>query len=196
MNAVTDKPAVTINYQPCQSSQIAAYGYDEATQTLGVKFVAGGTYHYHAVPQSVFAEMILAPSVGSFFGARIRKGGFEYARQPESEGGIVFGLSQEQEPKYTVSSKTGRLTNRSTGHPIPDDEPVFVIRAKDINSIPALEHYRQLCSNPDHKAVIKSRIQDFRAFQDKNSKRVREPDSSLQDISRANVGREPFKAAA
>jgi hypothetical protein len=183
---------ITINYQPSESSQVAAWGYHAESKTLGVKFHgkagADSTYHYFDVPANVAAAMACAESLGKFVGTTLR-GKFAYERQPDEPGGIVFGLPQKQEPKYTASSKTGRLVNRSTGIAIPDDEPVMVFRAKDKHAIGALMYYLQLCDNPDHRAVVKSRIQDFQAFAAANPERMKEPDSSLQDVAVANVGR-------
>lgn len=118
---------VQIAYQPVTSSQIAACGYDARLQVLGVKFVGGGTYHYSDVPQGVFDALVKAESAGKYFGANIR-GKFAYDKQPDVPGGVVFGLSQAQEPKYTASSKNGRLVNRASGDAIPDTEPVFIFR--------------------------------------------------------------------
>lgn len=184
----------TINYQPSDSSQVSAWGYNALAKTLGVQFRSGGTYHYHEVPQEVADAMVKAESLGKFVGSQLR-GKFAYERQPDEAGGIVFGLPQKQEPKYTTSSKHGRIVNRSTGVAIPDDEPVLVFRAKDRNALVALRAYYQVCINPDHRAVIKSRIQDFEAFALQHADRLKEPDSSLQDIAGANVGRAPIAPA-
>ncbi len=74
----------SINYQPCTSSQVSAFGYCPVTQTLGVKFKAGSgsTYHYSGVPPEVFADMQKCESVGKFLGSRI-KGKYEFQRQSE-----------------------------------------------------------------------------------------------------------------
>jgi hypothetical protein len=175
---------ITINYQPCESSQIAEWGYDADTGTLGLKFHGTGKsepaeYQYGDVPPEIAAGFATAESVGKYFGANIR-GKFAYAKQPDSRG-IVFGLPQSQEPKYTVSRKDGRLVNRSTGIAIPDDEPVFVLRAKDRNARGALDAYMGACTSANHRAVVKSRMLDFEAFASAHPERMKEPDSSLQD---------------
>jgi hypothetical protein len=191
---MTTETAITINYQPSESSQVAAWGYHAASQTLGVKFRSGGTYHYLAVPQAVADAMGRAESLGKFVGAQLR-GKFAYERQPDEATGVVFGLPQKQEPKYTVS-RHGRIVNRSTGVAVPDNEPVFILRAKDGNAARTLQAYIDLCQNADHRAVAKSRLLDFLEFAARNADLVREPDSSLQDLAGANVGRAPFTAAA
>jgi hypothetical protein len=54
------------------SSMIHAVGYDPDTLTLEVQFhnkqgVATATWDYEGVPESLYQEMLAAPSVGSFF---------------------------------------------------------------------------------------------------------------------------------
>lgn len=55
------------------SSTIAAVGYDPDSQTLRVRFAAGGIYLYEGVPEEIFTELVSAPSPGSFFARRVRK---------------------------------------------------------------------------------------------------------------------------
>lgn len=61
------------------SSQILAYGYDEATRRLAVEFHGGSLYHYADVPPKVWEEFQAAESKGTFLGRRI-KGSFDYRR--------------------------------------------------------------------------------------------------------------------
>ncbi len=75
-------PAPVIAYEACDSSQIEAYGYDAATQTLGIKFKPiGSEYHYAGCPPEAFEALKAAESVGRFFGSSI-KGKYEFTRQP------------------------------------------------------------------------------------------------------------------
>ena len=62
------------------SSTIGAIGYDEVSNTLGVRFHNGTEYHYFGVPQELFESMRSAPSVGRFFDQNIKKAGYGYAR--------------------------------------------------------------------------------------------------------------------
>lgn len=201
MNTAT---TVQITYQPCESSQVHSWGYDAASHTLGIKFHAKGKniaepppppseYHYYGVQQHTADAFAAAESKGSAF-AKLIRGVFAYEKQPGADG-IVFGLSQAQEPKYTTSSKDGRIVNRSTGVAIPDTEPVFILRAKDALAASVLQYYVDLCRNHDHRAVAKSRLLDFAQFAAANPDLVREPDSSLQDVAGANVGRAAFTPA-
>jgi len=56
------------------SSQIAAYGYDAASQVLAVQFMnsRGFIYQYREVPPEVAAEFEKAESKGKAFGALVR----------------------------------------------------------------------------------------------------------------------------
>jgi hypothetical protein len=80
-----------------------------------------------------------------------------------------------QERKYDAVD--GKIVNRATGKPIPDDEPIIIIRAKDKNAVLTLQRYKRLCEDPLHKDVIQGRIDDFHAWQDKNMEKIKEPDS-------------------
>lgn len=58
--------------QPVQSSNLAAVGYDAESRTLEIEFIHGGVYQYSDVPQSVYDDLMSAPSHGKFFHAHIR----------------------------------------------------------------------------------------------------------------------------
>lgn len=80
MNEET-KPLPDIKMCACDSSQLSEYGYDESTKTLAIKFKHGGNvYHYDNVSPELFSEFNAAESKGSFFGKRIKNGGFSYKK--------------------------------------------------------------------------------------------------------------------
>jgi hypothetical protein len=54
------------------SSNIAAVGHDESSQTLEIEFLNGSVYEYYDVPEYVYQELISAPSVGGYFAQRIK----------------------------------------------------------------------------------------------------------------------------
>ena len=54
------------NMQPVSSSNITEVGYDEANQTVYVKFLNGSTYAYKGVPGHEFEKLLTASSVGSY----------------------------------------------------------------------------------------------------------------------------------
>lgn len=62
----------TLNYSPVQSSNLREIAYDEATQTLGVRFHHGGEYHYADVPKPVVDAMLASSSTGSYFSRNVR----------------------------------------------------------------------------------------------------------------------------
>lgn len=182
MNTATaSKSALVIAMTACVSSQITGYGYDADSQTLAVSFPGRGgepdtVYHYHDVPAEKFAELEAAESKGKFFGSQIR-GKFAYEKQPGADG-VAHGLTLGQEPKYTTSSKDGRICNRATGKPIPDDEPVFILRAKDFHSTTALAAYLDGLTDIEHRAAVQERIDAFDAFAAAHPERMKFPDTA------------------
>ncbi|MCQ9378838.1 KTSC domain-containing protein [Methyloversatilis sp. XJ19-49] len=171
----------TIEMIPCDSSQIEAFGYDAESQILAIRFpgrgaTPGSVYHYADVPANVFEAMSGAESKGKFFGGQIR-GHYAYEKQPDANG-VVFGLTTKQEPKYTTATKDGRLVNRATGKAIPDDEPVFVLRAQDALALPALEAYAALVSDHTHAHAVEQRIDAFIKFADAHPERTKLPDTA------------------
>lgn len=48
------------------SSNIESVGYDEAEETVYVKFLNGNMYTYKGVPQHEYQNLLEAPSVGSY----------------------------------------------------------------------------------------------------------------------------------
>ena len=61
------------------STNLNSVGYDESTHTLEVEFKEGSIYQYFDVPESVFAELRGADSVGQYFAQNIRSA-YRYAR--------------------------------------------------------------------------------------------------------------------
>lgn len=51
--------------QPVKSSQIAAIGYDPATNILEVEFLNGSIYQYVGVPPATHEALMKASSVGA-----------------------------------------------------------------------------------------------------------------------------------
>lgn len=73
----------TIELTLCDSSNIAAYGYDMTSATLAVKFKSGpggSIYHYEGVPAWVYTELHAAPSKGKYLAEKIRG-----AKTPDGE---------------------------------------------------------------------------------------------------------------
>ncbi|NEQ21242.1 MAG: lysine--tRNA ligase [Microcoleus sp. SIO2G3] len=55
------------------SNVIKSFDYDEKTQTLRVEFSSGSVYKYHDIPESVYQELKIAPSIGQYFNTHIRE---------------------------------------------------------------------------------------------------------------------------
>lgn len=180
MNAPIAKAVLSIAMTPVESSQIAAIGYDADSKTLAVQFPGrgpnpGDVYHYFGVEPQVFTDLLESESKGKFFGANI-KGKYIYEKQPGADG-IAFGLKLEQEPKYTTDKRDGRICNRATGKPIPDDEPIFILRAKDMHATTAMVAYLDELTDPEHRAAVQARIEAFEDFAEKNPDKVKVPDT-------------------
>lgn len=83
------------------------------------------------------------------------------------------------ERKYDIEREgpnQGRIVKRKGRVPIPDDEPLFVFRAKDRKALAALTAYSMILDNLEQKAQVKKSIDDFRDFQEKYPDRMKEPD--------------------
>ena len=63
---------MAIDFQPVNSSNLAAVGYDKDTQTLHVQFSSGGAYRYTGVPASTHQALMAAPSKGGFLAKHIK----------------------------------------------------------------------------------------------------------------------------
>ena len=84
-------------------------------------------------------------------------------------------MRQEQEPKYDV--RDGRIVNRQTGIAIPDEEPIFIFRAKDRRALTALTAYFAAITDPEHARAVAARIGSFKAFAAGHPERMCEPDT-------------------
>ncbi len=93
-----------------------------------------------------------------------------------------------QEPKYDAIA--GQLVNRATRQPIPNDEPVFVLRAKDRNALAALSAYRSRCVDLEHIRAIDKRMEDFQRFMQDHPERMKEPDTRSAETVSAEPPRE------
>jgi hypothetical protein len=80
----------------------------------------------------------------------------------------------QQEPKYDVN-KDGKIINRATGLAIPDDEPIFILRAKDRKAFTAIMKYLNTCSDPEHGRAVMDRAKDFHTFSIDHPERMNEP---------------------
>ena len=72
---------------------------------------------------------------------------------------------QERKYKIEVQDGVGTLVNRLTGRPVPDDEPLFILRAQDVNALPALMAYMVLCKDLQHSEEVNKIGFRFQKFQ-------------------------------
>lgn len=91
--------------------------------------------------------------------------------------GVKAEMLISQEPKYTI--RNGRIVNRASGEPIPDDEPVFIFRARDKLAVGALLAYSMKGLTGNHYAAVRKRVKHFRAFASRHPERMKIPDTAL-----------------
>lgn len=82
------------------------------------------------------------------------------------------GDMQALEPDYEL-----RIVNRVSGEPIPDDEPIFILRARDIHALDTLADYHDRCDDIGHSQAVVSRIRNFEDFKKQHPERMKEPDT-------------------
>ncbi|MGJ7553062.1 KTSC domain-containing protein [Variovorax sp. RB3P1] len=72
--ATADADLIVIAMQPVKSSQLSSIGYDAASKTLAATFARGpgAVYQYPNVDAKVYADLMAADSIGSFFGKHIK----------------------------------------------------------------------------------------------------------------------------
>jgi hypothetical protein len=73
--------------------------------------------------------------------------------------------------KYNI-----QLVNKHTGSIIPDDEPVFILRARDIHAVTAMIAYAEVCKNQSQQIEVYNRIDEFQEWQINNQGKLKEPD--------------------
>ena len=68
-----------MDMQHVDSSNIAAIGYDQNSETMQIEFISGGLYQYFDVPIAEFEALRDADSIGAHL-ARHIKGHYRYSR--------------------------------------------------------------------------------------------------------------------
>lgn len=61
-----------MNRDPVASSNVVSIGFDEPSQTLEIEFANGSVYQYYNVGQSIYDELMRAPSKGQYMHAYIK----------------------------------------------------------------------------------------------------------------------------
>ena len=78
-----------------------------------------------------------------------------------------------RERKYKIEE--GRLVKKSDGVPIPDDEPCFILRAKDRKALATLLAYCMILDTLDQREAVMKCVDDFRQFQVDHPEEMHEP---------------------
>jgi hypothetical protein len=98
-------------------------------------------------------------------------------------------MNTYQEPKYEI--KDGKLVNRQSGEAIPDDEPVFILRARDVHAVSLLQRYCGLVKDETQKEAAHRRCSQFSNWAALHRDRMKEPDTQLNDTSWSTAGTPP-----
>lgn len=84
-----------------------------------------------------------------------------------------LGLSVEQNAKYNTTPN-GKIINRETGISIPSDEPVFIVRAKDLYALAIIKAYANI-SVGEHVEKMQPVIDAFESWRAENEDKVKHP---------------------
>jgi hypothetical protein len=72
-----------------------------------------------------------------------------------------------------------RIYNKISGASIPEDEPLFLLRARDLHAVWALWGYVRACHEggapPDHVRAVEHVIARFQAFRRNSSAKMKQP---------------------
>lgn len=102
-------------------------------------------------------------------------------------------MTTYQEPKYKIENN--RIINRQDGEPIPEDEPIFILRARDIHAAGAIAYYGRLVKNLQHREAVNTRSGQFSAWAALHNDRMHEPSTEM-DAGWTSAGNPPFTTPA
>jgi len=75
-----------MNGAAVESTTLAGFAYDEASEVLELEFRSGAVYRYFGVPATVYEGLLCAESRGKYFNQTIR-GRFRYALGARAQAG-------------------------------------------------------------------------------------------------------------
>jgi len=84
-------------------------------------------------------------------------------------------MHPSQEPKYGI--RDGQIVNRLSGAPIPDDEPIFIFRAKHRLAVRTLTAYFSAIDDPEHAGAVAVRLEEFKRFAREHPERMKDRDT-------------------
>lgn len=95
-------------------------------------------------------------------------------------------MNAYQEPKYEIEIidsyediPTARIINRRTRQPIPDDEPILILRAQDCYAAAVLSDYANRLPAGMHKEAVSCRAIQFSNWADEHPDRMKEPTTEI-----------------
>ncbi len=77
------------------------------------------------------------------------------------------------ERKYKIDND--KIVKKSNGVPIPEDEPLFIFRAKDKYALSILLAYHMILEDLDQRSAVANSINDFKEFARNNPEKMTEP---------------------
>jgi len=88
-----------------------------------------------------------------------------------------------QDPKYSI--RNNRLINAERNEDIPEDEPVFLLRARDMHGLDGVFRYMDTIRHavgqgdvwPAHLEAVRRRVADFEQFRLNHPERMKQPDT-------------------
>lgn len=87
-------------------------------------------------------------------------------------------ITTTQEPKYRINYN-GKLVNRQSGDVIPDDEPVFILRARDNLAVDVLTAYLSHGMAEEHRRAVSLRLLQFKQFAKQHPDLMKDPDTTI-----------------
>jgi hypothetical protein len=107
------------------------------------------------------------------------------AFNPEKDDRIVkiiaahCPVEQARKLDGKFSIQGSRIVNTVSGEPIPEDEPLFLLRGRDENAIAGLNSYLNICHkrgcNDLHQRGILQTLDKFTAFKNEHPERMKQP---------------------
>ena len=92
-----------------------------------------------------------------------------------------------QDPKFWIGvddNSTPVLIGQSG--PVPADEPLFILRGRDVNAVETLFHYKRMANQTgadnNHLEAIERRIKEFSSFAWNHPERMKVPDTDLSQL--------------
>lgn len=96
-------------------------------------------------------------------------------------------MNAYQEPKYLIGAD-GKIYNRQSGAVIPDDEPIFILRARDPKAVRTLIAYNrigvkggEIKDHQEHARAVEVRIEQFNNWALTHASRMKNPDTTMDD---------------